>query len=347
MALLRLLTGAALAAALTSAAAAAWLYGQLRAPLRVDADAAVLVVERGETVSRVAEKLRASGYLRHSLPLRIYVRWSGRARIHAGEYRLIPGQSVLDLLGRLERGDVIRYRITFPEGWTLAQWRQALAGELRLRAVSREWSAARLAGELGIAQANPEGWFSPNTYSFVAGDSDRDLLARAHRRQTEILAALWRQRAAGLPYAEPYEALILASLVERETGLAAERPQIAGVFVRRLQSGMRLETDPSVIYGLGDRYQGNLTREHLRERNDYNTYVIDRLPPTPIANPGDDALRAALMPAAGDALYFVARGDGSHEFSATLEQHLRAVRRYQLQRRPDYRSSPQPGAGAP
>lgn len=347
MALLRVLTGAALVVALALTAAAAWLYGQLHAPLNLGADSAALLVERGQTVSGIAAQLRDRGHVRHALPLRIYVRWSGRERIHAGEYRLVAGQSVLDLLDRLERGDVIRYSITFPEGWTLAQWRAALAGEARLRAVSGEWPAARLAAELGIAQANPEGWFSPNTYAFVAGDSDRDVLARAHRRQTEMLATLWQQRAAGLPYAEPYEALILASLVERETGLAAERPEIAGVFVRRLQSGMRLETDPTVIYGLGDRYQGNLTRRHLRERSDYNTYVIDRLPPTPIANPGDDALRAALTPAAGDALYFVARGDGSHQFSATLEQHRQAIRRYQLQRRPDYRSSPPPEVNAP
>ena len=324
--------------------ALAWVRHQLHAPLGVPAAGAVLVVERGETLSGVAARLRAEGYLGSSLPLRSYVRYSGRSAIRAGEYRLIAGQSVLDLLARLERGDVIRHGITFPEGWTLAQWRAALAGEPRLRQVAGDLDPAALAAALGIEQTTPEGWFSPNTYFFVAGDSDRDLLARAHRRQTEMLAALWAQRADGLPYADAYQALILASLVEKETALTAERARIAGVFVRRLRLGMRLQTDPSVIYGLGSRYRGDLTRAHLSEATDYNTYVIAGLPPTPIANPGDGALRAALAPAAGSALYFVARGDGSHQFSATLDAHNAAVRRFQLHPRADYRTAPEPEA---
>jgi len=336
---------AAAAAALIGASI--WINRQLHAPLQLPAGDTVLVVARGETLSGVAVRLREHGYLRWQLPLRLYVRYSGRSAIRAGEYRLIAGQSILDLLARLERGDVIRYGITFPEGWTLGQWRTALAAEPRLRSLAGDLDAAQLAAELGIAHANPEGWFSPNTYFFVAGDSDRDILARAHRRQRQVLATLWQQRYPDLPYAEPYQALILASLVEKETGLAAERAQIAGVFVRRLRLGMPLQTDPSVIYGLGARYRGDLTREHLAERTDYNTYVISGLPPTPIANPGDAALRAALAPESGEALYFVARGDGSHQFSATLAQHRQAVRRYQLQPRADYRSAPKPEAATP
>lgn len=335
-----------LVAALIVVAALAWLYDQLHAPLGAGSGAEMLVVEPGETLIGIAARLQAEGLIRHRLPLRLYVRLSGRSRIHAGEYRLVRGESALDLLARLERGDVIRYSITFPEGWTLAQWRAILARQSKLRQVAADWSGAELAQEMGIGQANPEGWFSPNTYYFVAGEPDLGILTRAHRRQVETLTGLWAERASGLPYREPYEALIMASLVEKETGVAAERARIAGVFVRRLALGMRLQTDPSVIYGLGDRYRGNLTRAHLREPNAYNTYHIDGLPPTPIANPGDDALRAALAPAEGEALYFVARGDGSHEFSATLREHQSAVRRYQLQPRADYRSSPKPEADA-
>lgn len=335
-----------LVVALIVVAALAWLYHQLNAPLRTGSGVETLVVEPGETLIGVAGRLQAEGLIRHRLPLRLYVRLSGRSRIHAGEYRLMRKESALDLLARLERGDVIRYSITFPEGWTLAEWRAILAQQAKLRQVAADWSGAELAEALGIEQANPEGWFSPNTYFFVAGEPDLDILDRAHRRQVETLSGLWADRVSGLPYREPYEALIMASLVEKETGVAAERARIAGVFVRRLAQGMRLQTDPSVIYGLGDRYRGNLTRAHLRETNAYNTYHIDGLPPTPIANPGDEALRAALAPAEGEALYFVARGDGSHEFSTTLREHQRAVRRYQLQRRADYRSSPKPEADA-
>ncbi len=335
-----------LVAALLVMVALAWLYHQLNAPLRTGSGVEVLVVEPGTTLIGVAGRLQAEGLIRHRLPLRLYVRLSGRSRIHAGEYRLTRKESALDLLARLERGDVIRYSITFPEGWTLAEWRAILARQAKLRQVAADWSGAELAEALDIEQANPEGWFSPNTYFFVAGESDLDILDRAYRRQVETLSGLWADSASGLPYREPYEALIMASLVEKETGVAAERARIAGVFVRRLAQGMRLQTDPTVIYGLGDRYRGNLTRAHLRESNAYNTYHIDGLPPTPIANPGDEALRAALAPADGEALYFVARGDGSHEFSTTLQEHQRAVRRYQLQRRADYRSSPKPEADA-
>ncbi len=332
--------------ALTLAAAVAWGYLQLHAPLPQMAGDEILTVESGATLSGVAATLQSRGYIRHRLPLRLYARLTGRSKIHAGEYRLLAGQSLLTLLARLERGDVIRYSITFPEGWTLAQWRAALGERPKLRQRTAHWSTEALATNLGIAQQNPEGWFSPNTYFFVAGDLDRDILARAHRRQADLLATLWAERPAGLPYRTPYEALILASLVEKETGVPAERSEIAGVFVRRLDLGMRLQTDPTVIYGLGSRYRGNLTRAHLREPTAYNTYSIAGLPPTPIANPGDEALRAALAPADGKALYFVARGDGSHEFSATLEEHQRAVQRYQLQRREDYRSAPRPEAQA-
>ncbi|WP_269473252.1 endolytic transglycosylase MltG [Kineobactrum salinum] len=186
-----------------------------------------------------------------------------------------------------------------------------------------------------------EGLFLPETYRFERGTSDLDILARAHRAMLAALTEEWELRAPDLPYETPYEALIMASIIERETGVPDERQQIAGVFVRRLQRGMRLQTDPTTIYGLGTAFDGNLVRSHLRDGdNIYNTYRHHGLPPTPIALPGRAALHAALQPAEGDSLYFVARGDGSHEFNSTLEGHERAVRKYQLERRENYRSRP-------
>jgi UPF0755 protein len=179
---------------------------------------------------------------------------------------------------------------------------------------------------------HPEGWFYPDTYYFPSGLSDRDFLWRAHRAMRKRLQAEWNGRASGLPYREPYEALILASIIEKETGRQGERERIAGVFVQRLNQGMRLESDPTVIYGLGQAFDGDLRRRDLRDITPYNTYRRSGLPPTPIAMPGGDALWAALHPEFGDALFFVARGDGSHHFSATYQEHLRAVARYQLQR---------------
>jgi UPF0755 protein len=192
----------------------------------------------------------------------------------------------------------------------------------------------------------PEGRFFPDTYRFVRGVSDVELLKKAFDRLDEVLAKEWENRSADAPYSEPYQALIMASLVEKETGVPQERGQIAGVFVRRMALGMQLQTDPTVIYGLGDRYTGKLTRAHLKEPTPYNTYVIPGLPPTPIAMVGREAIHAALNPVEGNSLYFVARGDGSHVFSDDLDAHNSAVREFQLKRRADYRSSPAP-ANAP
>ena len=191
-------------------------------------------------------------------------------------------------------------------------------------------STAELMQRIGIEDDNPEGWLFPDTYLFDRGTSDVEILSRAHRRMREVLDEEWAKREQGLPLETPYQALTLASIVEKETGLASERPQIAGVFVRRLQKGMKLQTDPTVIYGMGDDFDGNIRREDLTRPTPYNTYVIQGLPPTPIALPGREAINAVLHPADGDALYFVARGDGSHHFSATLDEHNCAVRHYQL-----------------
>ncbi len=208
--------------------------------------------------------------------------------------------------------------------------------------MTADWTDDRIMEAMGAKGAHPEGRFFPDTYLFTSSETDLDLLRRAFERMEEVLAAEWQAKAENLPYDSPYDALIMASIVERETGAVHEREEVAGVFVRRLEKGMRLQTDPTVIYGMGEKYQGRITRKDLRTHTDYNTYRIDGLPPTPIALPGREAIHAALNPAEGDTLYFVARGDGTHKFSKTLAEHQKAVRAFQLNRRSDYRSSPAP-----
>ncbi|MBQ0800051.1 MAG: endolytic transglycosylase MltG [Porticoccaceae bacterium] len=312
-------------------------------PDQLSAEGAFLLkVPKGQTLSALVGDLKRREVLRYDLPFRLFVKLTGRGNIRAGEYHLSRDDTPLSLLDKLESGEVVQYRITFPEGLTLREWLALMAGDEGIETEVTGLDLSQIAQRLGIEQANPEGWFAADTYNYSAGDSDLDILQKAHRAMEILLTDLWQQRAENLPYASPYEALIMASIVERETGVAAERAQIAGVFVRRLRKPMRLQTDPTVIYGLGERYQGNITRRHLREPTPYNTYTIDGLPPTPIANPGADALEAALHPADGSSLYFVAKGDGSHQFSATLAEHQAAVRRYQLagRKRTGYRSAP-------
>jgi len=317
----------------------------LHRPLQLSA-VEELEVNRGSALGIVIRDLAARGLLARPWLLQAYVRLSGRGHhIQAGEYLIGPGTTPLDLLDMLERGRVRTHGVTFVEGWTLAQMRQLLARDEHLQKVLKDVPDDRLLLALGIDTEpgrKAEGWFFPDTYVYSGKTSDRDILLQAYRRMKQVLEDEWGGRAQDLPYHSPYEALIMASIVERETGVAAERPQIAGVFVRRLQRNMLLQTDPTVIYGLGTGYDGNLRRRDLDDAaNRYNTYQHPGLPPTPIALPGREAIRAALRPAPGNALYFVARGDGSHQFSASLEQHNQAVRQYQLnQRRADYRSSP-------
>lgn len=291
-------------------------------------------VPGGSNLTRVVNQLAARGWVQNPGLLVLYARLHGKQHILAGEYQLAPEDNFKTLLARLNSGAVVNYQISFPEGLNLAEWLQ------RLRQASKLTDKAIDLQQLELPTDHPEGWFFPDTYTYVASDSPIDILRAAHQRMKLVLDEEWRQRQSGLPYQSPYEALIMASIVEKETGVAAERGEIAGVFVRRLERRMRLQTDPTVIYGLADRYQGNLTRRHLREDSPYNTYLRRGLPPTPIAMPGRAAIHAALNPAPGNALYFVAKGDGTHYFSATLEEHLQAVRQFQLNRAPGYRSSP-------
>ena len=328
-------------------AVAAWgfftLQSALNQPLEVEV-VDVLDVPPGSTPARVFSSLEQRGIIERAGWVRRYWQWQmADTVLHVGEYRMEPGMDVRALLDRLQRGDVIQRSITLVEGWNFSQFRDALAGAERLeQTLPREWSNQKVAAELDLSRSHPEGLFFPDTYLYTLGMSDRDILRRAHQRMQKELADAWEQRAEGLPISTPYEALILASIIEKETGMAHERGEIAGVFTRRLQIGMRLQTDPTVIYGMGENYQGRIRRDDLRRPTPYNTYTIDGLPPTPIAMPGREALRAAVNPAPGKSLYFVARGDGSHVFSETLQQHNRAVRNYQINRAADYRSSPPP-----
>ena len=340
---LLLLLVAGLVALVLALALAGWsLRSALDQPLKLESERLIEVVP-GDTPGGLLNRLEGEGVLDGAFWLRLYWRFnlSGQA-LHSGEYRLTPQQSARDLLDLWRRGEVVQYSLTLVEGWSFRQVRAALVRQEKLEQRLADLDDKALMGRLGLAGVSPEGRFFPDTYRYVRGMSDLDLLKQASARLDQVLDEEWARRADGLPYRKPYDALIMASMVEKETGVAEERGQIAGVFVRRLRSGMRLQTDPTVIFGLGERYNGNLTRAHLQQPTPYNTYVIDGMPPTPIALAGREAIHAALNPVAGKSLYFVARGDGSHVFSETLEQHNRAVREYQLKRRADYRSSPAP-----
>ncbi len=285
----------------------------------------------GTGLSAMVRALHRQGVISHPGYLVWYARWQGRANhIEAGEYEFPPGSTPAQILDKLVRGDVIQYAITIPEGWTFQQMLHAINENAKLQHSIKEPSGEEVMVRLGHAREHPEGRFYPDTYHFTRNTRDLSLLKQAYDAMAERLAREWRLRAAGLPYRDAYEALIMASIIEKETALPDERAKIAGVFVRRLQKHMRLQTDPTVIYGLGEKYDGNLRRRDLKRPSPYNTYLQRGLPPTPIALPGGDAIHAALHPAAGNALYFVARGDGSHQFSATIAEHNTAVRKYQL-----------------
>lgn len=303
----------------------------LRTPLSVGEQGMDLVVEPGMSLRAVANELRQ----RDALRTPYYLVWLGRLeqkshRIQAGEYHIEAGTTPRALLDMMIAGHVQLHSFTIVEGWTFAQLRQALAREKTLQHTLGDEDDATVMERLGHAGEHPEGRFLPETYHFPRGTSDVEFLQRSYDAMAKRLASEWQQRADGLPLDSPYQALILASIVEKETAVESERTRIAGVFVRRLQRNMRLQTDPTVIYGMGERYNGNIRRSDLRRDTPYNTYTRGGLPPTPIALPSADSIHAALHPDDGNALYFVARGDGTHAFSSTLAEHNRAVIKYQL-----------------
>jgi UPF0755 protein len=344
--LLLLETGLVLAGLLLGASA--WkLNSALEQPLNLIQEE-LLEVPPGSTPGGTFTRLQADGVLRDAFWLRLYWRFNLDGQpLHSGEYRMTPGMTAQGLIGLWQRGEVVQYSLTLVEGWNFRQVRAALAKTEKLEQTLNGLSDSEVMDKLGHTGVFPEGRFFPDTYRFVRGMTDAELLEKAYNRLDEVLAKEWSKRAADVPYTQPYQALIMASLVEKETGVPQERGQIAGVFVRRMQIGMLLQTDPTVIYGLGERYNGKLTRADLREATPDNTYMNAGLPPTPIAMVGREAIHAALNPVPGNSLYFVARGDGSHEFSDDLDAHNNAVREFQLKRRADYRSSPAPITAPP
>ncbi|MES3041619.1 MAG: endolytic transglycosylase MltG [Pseudomonadota bacterium] len=289
-----------------------------------------LKVPRGSSWISVAEQLAEQNFITSALSLRVWLMLRpGEEVLRSGVFILRPPMTLDQLVQRLAEAPDGTQPLVLIEGERFKDLRKKLAAREDLRQSMTTLTDAEVLGAIGADEKHPEGLFAPNTYVLEEGERDLDILRRLYQRQKRILAEEWAARQSGLPYSNAYEALIMASIIEKETGAASERAQIAGVFVRRLQVGMRLQTDPTVIYGVGERYKGDITRAHLREDSPYNTYRRAGLPPTPIANPGRAAIHAALHPAEGDALYFVAGSDGHHVFSANLADHNRAVNRYQ------------------
>jgi UPF0755 protein len=304
------------------------------APLVVTAQTPSVDVAKGSNLRDVVGQLREQ-HVTSTGPLYWRVlaeqlRVAGR--LHAGEYALTAGMTPRDLLLNMAAGKVLQRNFTIVDGWSFRDLRQALAKADRLRQDGASLDDAVLMAKIGADGEMPEGRFLPETYAYVKGDSDLDILRRAHAAMAKTLDTMWAQRDKDLPLATPYDALILASIVEKETGRAEERARIAGVFTRRLQTHMLLQTDPTVIYGMGDSYAGSIHKSDLTTDTPYNTYTRPGLPPTPIAMPGKPAIEAALHPVAGTELYFVAKGDGTHVFSTTLDEHNHNVACYQLKR---------------
>ena len=332
--LLRVALALAGAAVLLLAAfsAAAWWW--LERPLPLAGERAELSIEAGMNPREVAEAWVAAGVRAPPRLLYEWFRWSGQARrIRAGSYQIEAGTSPRRLLAKMVQGEETLEQVRFIEGWTVRQLRAELARAPNLRPTTARMSDAELMAALGAPGVPAEGRFFPDTYAYSRGVSDLTVLRRALRALDDRLAAAWAERAPGLPLQSPEQALILASIVEKETGRAADRALVAGVFVNRLRAGMPLQTDPTVIYGLGAAFDGNLRKRDLLADGPYNTYTRAGLPPTPIALPGLAALRAAVRPEPTRALYFVARGDGSSAFSENLGDHNRAVNQFQRRQR--------------
>lgn len=289
----------------------------------------LLVVEPGKTITSFADQLVSKGWLENRFYLKGYVKFFPEyIKIKAGTYHVSATMSLLDLLSLLVSGKEHQFSVTFIEGSTFKEVLTQLIQQPYIKQTLSEFSISDISKKLGIPHNNPEGWIFPDTYAFTSGTSDEAILKRAYQKMEQQLNSLWLQRVEGLPYKSPYEVLIMASIIEKETSFIPEQPTISGVFINRLRKKMRLQTDPTVIYGLGDRYQGDITRAHLREKTLYNTYRINGLPPTPIAMPGLSALQATIKPEKSDYFYFVSQGNGQHTFSRTLSEHNVALRLY-------------------
>jgi len=326
----RLIALAALLA-LMGAGGLAW-YGNR--PLQIEPLPKTLNVVPGTNLRSLSAMLEREGVVGNAQVFWLLGRILGKAgTLKVGVYTLDRPLTPLELYAMIQRGEVSQAMVQFIEGWNWREVRAALAAQPMLKNESASMSDTEILLAIGAGEDHIEGLLFPDTYFYAPHTSDLSVLRRAYRRQHEKLMAAWETRAPGLPYRTPYEALIMASIVEKETGVAFERPRIAGVFLNRLRLGMRLQTDPTVIYGLGERFDGNLRKVDLQRDTPYNTYTRAGLPPTRIAMPSEAAIQAALNPARTDALYFVARGDGTHVFSSTLDAHNRAVNRYQRYQR--------------
>jgi UPF0755 protein len=312
------------------AAAGAGIYAWLHRPLALASETVEVSIEPGTAPREIARQWVDAGVQASPLLLYEWFRWSGEARrIRAGSYEIGRGTTPVALLRKMVRGDETLATVRFNEGWTFRQVRAELARAEALKPTTASMTDAEIMRALGAPGVSPEGRFHPDTYAYSKGSADLAVLRRAYKAMEQRLQAAWAERAPDTPLKSPDEALTLASIVEKETGRPAERGLIAGVFVNRLRLGMPLQTDPSVIYGLGEGFDGNLRKRDLQADTPYNTYTRAGLPPTPISMPGKLALQAAVRPEPTKALYFVSRGDGSSEFSSSLPEHNRAVNRYQ------------------
>jgi UPF0755 protein len=326
--LLKTLLGFLVVALAAAAGYAAWYLGS---PVRIGKYPVEVEIPRGAGFRTAMEQLEKSGIVIRRYEFELLARALGKERdIKAGSYEISQPVTPLELLQKLTRGDVTQAEVRLLEGWTFAQFRAALDASPHLRHDTKEMSDTDILARLNITESHPEGLFFPDTYLFGKGASDLAVLRRSYRAMARHLKEEWEARDPTVPYHSPYEALIMASIIEKETGQAGERDMIGGVLVNRLRIGMRLQVDPTIIYGLGAAFDGNLKRSHLAEDGPYNTYTRAGLPPTPIAMPGLASLRAAVRPGKTDAMYYVSRNDGSSHFSRTLEEHNRAVTRYQL-----------------
>lgn len=329
----KLLVATLVVSAAVAVGAALWVEARMAEELALPEQGLVVEIPPGGSLRALLSSLEEAGQLHDAELVRLVARYRGDdQRIQAGEFLLPQGSSADDLLRLLTEGRPIQYSFTVIEGLTFRQMLADLQQHEAIVVQLGEASDAEVMRAIGAEREHPEGMFLPDTYHFPRGQTDTAFLRRAHRALLALLEQEWPQRDPEVAVTTPYEAVILASIVEKETGLAEERPTIAGVFDRRLKRRMRLETDPTVIYGMGAAFDGNIRRRDLERDTPYNTYTRRGLTPTPIALASAEAIRAALHPEPGDVLYFVARGDGSHQFSATYEEHLAAVRRYQLRR---------------
>lgn len=309
---------------------AGWVLYFANTPVHLPQSPYEFTLKHGSSLRTIAKQFSAEGLIPEPWSFIVLAKILGKeGDIKAGNYQLDRELTPFQLVQKITKGDVSQSEIVFIEGWNFSQMRKALDEHPAIRHDTTDLSDRELLNRLGVQEESAEGLFFPDTYYFSNGMSDLSVLKRAYQIMEQRLADAWRERRPNLPYSTPYEALIMASIVEKETGRSGERPMIAAVFINRLRTGMRLQTDPTVIYGLGETFDGNLHKRDLTTDNAYNTYTRSGLPPGPISMPGWASLNAALHPGATSALYFVSRGDGTHQFSSSLTEHNQAVARYQ------------------